>query len=341
MKNTLAMAAAAARAGHSVTVLAPDFAKASPFPIDAHVRVHVLSTPDWLPGALRRLAYYARLAVGSARGCDVCVVPYSLTVYPAWISSLGARGCRVVHLVGAYEPETHGALAESNAVGRVARRLLAAWSYRLPVERVYASRYLARRVGEPDGRTIPLGIDHGTFHGRGRAPSDLVRVGVIARRGAVKGWAGFVAAWALVTHRPIALTVVRVDPIDVPAGATVLGPRSEVEMADFYRGVDVFAFSSLEEGFPAPPLEAMACGCAVVSTRCGGVDEYARDGANALLVPVGDPLALARAIDRLAGDAELRARLASEGVRAAASWTRDATDAAVARLVEAPFTPTR
>jgi glycosyltransferase involved in cell wall biosynthesis len=335
------MAAAARAVGHDVTVIAPDFSAVSPFPIAAGIRLRVLRTPPWLPRPARRVAYYAALVTACARGFDVCVVPYSLTVYAAWLSSLLWRRCRVVYVVGAYEPVTHGALAESGAIGRPLRAVLARWSYRLPVERIYASAYLALRVGEPGGPTIPLGIDHRAFHARGRAPSTVVRVGVIARRGAVKGHADLLAAWQDVRHRPIAITVVRVDPVAMPPEATVLGPRTEPEMGEFYRSVDIFVFTSLEEGFPAPPLEAMACGAAVISTRCGGVEEYAEDGVNALLVPVGDPPALARAIDRAAADPDLRARLAAAGVRTAAAWTRERTDAAVERLIAAPVSGTR
>lgn len=341
IKNTLAMANALAASGHDVTVIVPDFARISPFPIASAVRVRVLTTPAWVGRAGRRLAYYARLALSSARGYDVCLVPYSLTVLTAWLSSFLARGCRVVYIVSAYEPETHGTYAESSALGRRIRAILAAWSYRLPLERLYVSQYLATRCGEPGAPTIRLGIDHSVFHAHGRTTSGVPRVGVIARRGPVKGHAYFLEAWSLLPERPLALEVVRLDPVDVPSGAVVWGPRSEAAMGDFYRGIDIFVFSSLEEGFPAPPLEAMACGAAVVATRCGGVEEYAVDGLNAVLVPTRDAQALARAIYLLTEDATLRARVAAEGIRTAAAWTREQTDAAVARLVDGPLSGTR
>lgn len=329
------MADALAAAGHAVTVIVPDFAQTPPFPMSAAIDLRVVRTPGWLPGAARQLAYYAALAIGSARGYDVCVVPYSLTVLTSWLSSLLAGGrCRVLYLVSAYEPETHGALAESAPVGRVVRRALAALSYRVPAHRVYVSRWLARRVGEPAAPTISLGIDHDVFHPRGRAASGAPRVGVIARRGPVKGYADFLAAWRLLADAP-ELTIVRVDPVEVPPGATVLGRLSAAEMAGFYRSVDVFVFPSLSEGFPAPPLEAMACGAAVVATRSGGVEEYASDGVNCLLVPVSDPRSLAAAIARLVRDPDLRARLASESIRTAARFTWDETASATVRLVEA------
>src|SRR5262249_55432592 len=54
-------------------------------------------------------------------------------------------------------------------------------------------------------------------------------------------------------------------------------------------------------------LEAMSAGRAVIATDVGGTPELVIDGKTGLLVERGDPLALARALERLLGDAGLRA----------------------------------
>jgi glycosyltransferase involved in cell wall biosynthesis len=87
-------------------------------------------------------------------------------------------------------------------------------------------------------------------------------------------------------------------------------------------GATVFAYPSRYEGFGFPPLEAMAVGVPVVSTRTGAIPEVLGDAA--LLVPVGDVDALAGALERLVVDAEERRRLIAAGsVRVARySWTQ-------------------
>ena len=87
--------------------------------------------------------------------------------------------------------------------------------------------------------------------------------------------------------------------------------------AALYHSFDVFVLSSDEEGMPNVLLEAMACGCAIVTTDVGGVRNLVRNGEHALVVPVRNEKALADAVLRLIDDTALRQRLGRNASRRA------------------------
>lgn len=92
--------------------------------------------------------------------------------------------------------------------------------------------------------------------------------------------------------------------------------------ADFLAELDVFALSSSSEGFSIATIEAMASGIPVVATRCGGPEEIIRADVDGALVPVGEPLALARKIsEALQSTPELTALTASAHSRVEATFS--------------------
>lgn len=112
----------------------------------------------------------------------------------------------------------------------------------------------------------------------------------------------------------LSLTIVTKDELDlgtVSFPVRIVHPATDEELRDLYCAAHVFVSASLKEGFALPPLEAMACGVPVVLTDSGGPREYAVDGFNCLMVPPGDPAALAEAIQKFLNDRSLAARLAS------------------------------
>ena len=100
------------------------------------------------------------------------------------------------------------------------------------------------------------------------------------------------------------------------------GQVGREDLPRLYAEADAVVFPvRWEEPFGLVPLEAMGVGRPVVATARGGAAEYLRDGENALVVPAGDPTAIARAVERLADDAELRGRLRAGGLATASEHT--------------------
>jgi glycosyltransferase involved in cell wall biosynthesis len=111
-----------------------------------------------------------------------------------------------------------------------------------------------------------------------------------------------------------------------------LGPE---EKDALLRAVECFVMPSLSEGMPMALLEAMAYGMAIVATRAGGIPELVEDGVTGLLVPPGDPEALAAALTRLAADPELRHRLATAARERAQALDADEVAARLSRIYDA------
>ena len=112
---------------------------------------------------------------------------------------------------------------------------------------------------------------------------------------------------------------------DSAAPVRLLGPRSDV--ADLLAAADLAVLPSHWEGSPLAAHEALQAGCPLVATAVGGVP--ALTGADAaLLVPPGDPRALARALAGLLDDEEAAQALARRGLCRARDWPDAARSAA-------------
>ncbi|MEU2162546.1 glycosyltransferase family 4 protein [Streptomyces chengbuensis] len=103
---------------------------------------------------------------------------------------------------------------------------------------------------------------------------------------------------------------------------------SDQELVDLVRGAQVACVPSLYEGFSLPAAEAMATGTPLVATTGGAIPEVTGpDGETCLAVPPGDAHALAGALGRLLGDADLRRRIGTAGrarVLSRFTWARAA-----------------
>lgn len=103
--------------------------------------------------------------------------------------------------------------------------------------------------------------------------------------------------------------------------AKAFGVESRVHFLGFRRNVldyiaksQVLLMPSLHEGLPYTLLEAMALGAAIIASRVGGLEEVLENNATALLVPVGNPAALAEAIIRLHNHEEIRTRIGKKAM---------------------------
>ena len=91
------------------------------------------------------------------------------------------------------------------------------------------------------------------------------------------------------------------------AGVQVLGLRDDTER--LYAALDIYVLASHREGFPRSAMEAAASGLPVIATDVRGCRQVVDDETTGVLVPVRDPRALEKAIERLVDQPDLRASM--------------------------------
>lgn len=87
------------------------------------------------------------------------------------------------------------------------------------------------------------------------------------------------------------------------------------DAADFLANLDLFLSTSISEGLPLSAIQAMVAKLPVVATRAGGYVGLVSDRENGWLVEVGNPRAIADALEQVAADPGLQSRLAENARR--------------------------
>lgn len=188
----------------------------------------------------------------------------------------------------------------------------------------------------------PCGIDLETYN-----PCEPSRIepGTILYIGRLKRYKGvqtLLQALGLLRSRGVAATVRIVGEGDyreeLERRTDALGLRDSVVFTGFVplerklfelRTARVAALPSEKEGWGLTVIEANACGTPVVASDSDGLRDSVRDGETGMLVPHGDPEALADALQAILQDDPLRERLSKAGLAWARGFTWDRTAAEV------------
>src|SRR5579884_4020923 len=174
---------------------------------------------------------------------------------------------------------------------------------------------------------VPIGVDHERFRrlpGVERVPGRLMTTA--SADVPLKGLVPLLEAVAKVrTERHVELVIVgkprrqtrvmaTIERLGLGSSVRFVSGVSDDDIVRLYNEAEVAVVPSLYEGFSLPAIEALACGTPLVATTGGALPEVlGEDGRAALLAPPGDPDALAGALVRALGDADLRSRLGAAG----------------------------
>ena len=335
VKSTRLLAEAMVARGHDVTIayLEPC---GPPWPSPLHLgsfarrAIRAFRHSDEDPADHHLVSSTAKLVPVAGNEVPPDHVPDSDFVIGTWWETLeqmrswpASKGIQV-HFIRHYE--TFGGEPERvKAVyrDRTLKFVIARWLQRLMVQ----------EFGHPQAVLVPNGVDWSQFNSEPRGKAAVPTVGL--QYSQVK-WKDMATAFEAIRIAQRAVPELRV----VAFGSGPLLPRDEPpknfefflrpaqpQIPTLYRRADCWIVSSISEGFGMPGLESAACRCPVVSTRCGGPEDYVHDGSNGYLADVGNPQQMAQRLVDVVTQPDADWRRMSEASYAVArtfNWERSA-----------------
>lgn len=179
-------------------------------------------------------------------------------------------------------------------------------TYRLPAKKLVISTYLQRimekEYGDHGTALIPNGVDWNQFDSTPRGKAPVPTVGIQFSLAGFKDIRTGLEALRIVRERMPGARIIAFGSHEptasfrVPEGTEFYHRPEQALIPSLYRMCDCWVLCSTDEGFGMPGIEAAACRTPVVSTRCGGPEDYVVDGVTGFLVPQKDPRALAERI---------------------------------------------
>jgi glycosyltransferase involved in cell wall biosynthesis len=170
---------------------------------------------------------------------------------------------------------------------------------------------------------IPMGVDLSRFVATQRRERTAINLLFVGRLVEGKGVQVLIEAVKAMIRPGLTLTIAGDGPLRGALEAQAandprirfLGGVDHSGLPALYAAADIFVSPSVisasgeREGLPVVLLEAAACGLPLIGSDIGGIPDMVVTGETGLLVPEKDPKALGAAIERLAGDAQLRQKL--------------------------------
>lgn len=198
-------------------------------------------------------------------------------------------------------------------------------TYRLPLEFMTEAKWIQRWLREEYAQNayyVPNGLDLNTFHRTEPLEKKGKKQRVLLEGPLSSHFKGMKEAYNAVKDLNCEIWLISSSGLLDPSWKIdrFFNAVPQNKMKEIYSSCDVFLKMSRVEGFFGPPMEAMACGCPVVATRCTGYDEYIEDGTNALTVEIGDSEGAAAAIEKILKDKKLSEKLVLNGEKTAAEW---------------------
>ncbi len=175
-------------------------------------------------------------------------------------------------------------------------------------------------------------IDNKQFFNMNLREENKINLGIVARKVPWKGFVTFVNVIKnidekikekinkiyIISHDDLS----EFDLNQIPNKKIII-PKDDKEICKAYNCIDIFISTSWFEGFGLPPLEALKCGCAVISSDSKGIDEYAVEGLNCLKFEPKNEKQLKELIEKLILNNKLRKKLQENSIESVKSFSKE------------------
>jgi glycosyltransferase involved in cell wall biosynthesis len=169
--------------------------------------------------------------------------------------------------------------------------------------------------------------------------SQPIVISTILRKHPWKGSLDFLRAVEIISetnkldsYKFVAITNEDISNFSIPKQIEILRPKDDKELSAYLNQSDIFVVTSWWEGFGLPGLEAMACGCAVITTRNGGCNDYAVDKLNCIMYEPKDVEQLTKLILDLSHNEHLRKEISKSGIKTSQDHSWDDSASALVSL---------
>ncbi len=201
-------------------------------------------------------------------------------------------------------------------------------TWTLPLKKIVIANWLKKaavEMGETAYGPVPIALDPEEFSTENPIESRSPRITMLYHRLPIKGGNEGIKILQSVkeTHPELKAVIfaARKPSVTIPDWIELRIRPDASQLKKIYNSTSVFLHTSHQEGWGLPPMEAMACGCAVVAAANEGVQEFITDGETGFLKPIGDVKALTETICTLLDNDALRIQLAEAGRNAVQQFT--------------------